>query len=93
MIGVFLGINLLVFLVFWFGYVIEIKGNIGIDNIVIFSFYMFVFFWIVYFVVGICVVFLYDFIRFVECFCGSIWGYIVDVIIMIIIVVSIVYIF
>ena len=87
--GASLGINLLVLLVFWFGYVIETKGNTGTDNTVILSFYMFAPFWIVYFVAGICAAFLYDSIRPVERFRGSIWGYIADAITMIIIVVSI----
>ncbi|KKW82035.1 AMP-dependent synthetase [Acinetobacter sp. AG1] len=61
----------------------------GQENAMGLGFYLFAPFWMVYFLVGMCAAFLYDAIRPTEQKRSHIWGYVADVITLIIICVSI----
>jgi hypothetical protein len=79
LIGGILGINLVLLLVFWFGYAAKTTGTPA-DNALILDFYLFSPLWMIYFLVGMAGAFLYDAIRPLERRRGQLWGHIADAI-------------
>jgi len=79
LIGGFLGINLVLLLVFWFGYAAKATGTPA-DNALMLDFYLFSPLWMIYFLVGMAGAFLYDAICPLERRRGQPWGHIADAI-------------